>query len=350
VAAARSLDGGRTWIDAQSLIADVGQAPNANPFDDKELVFADPTRSRTAYAVWGRFVDVPGAASTVTREPSRPRPHPTRAAAPAAPVAQAAPAMLSVTHDGGRTWSSPRIIVPTAANEFTGANYIVVDQRRGTLYDFMDLTTADNVDHLAFVRSDDGGETWSARQLITDVQSVGANDPVTGEHVRAGGVPIPAIDPRTGRLYDVWEDARLDGGGFDQVLITTSGDRGRTWSAPKLVSTNTGRPAFTPTVAVAADGTVGVSYYDYRFLAAGNTTTLPTDYWLKKAEPGELAFGPDIHVSATFDMLLAPFVDTRGHFLGDYEGLSAAERRFHPLFVRAGASPSNRTDVFTGSF
>src|SRR5437660_1586605 len=82
----------------------------------------------------------------------------------------------------------------------------------------------------------------------------------------------------------------------------------------------TGRPAFTPTVSVARDGTVGVTYYDYRFLAADNRTTLPTDYWLKRSEPGEPEFGPDRHVSASFDMLAAPFVDTRGHFVGDYEG------------------------------
>jgi hypothetical protein len=353
VAAARSLDGGRTWIDAQPIIADVGQAPNGNPFDDKELIFADPTRPRTAYAVWDRFIDVPGTASTVTREPSRPRPPSTRRAATAAPtVAQAAPGVLSVTHDGGLHWSPAQVIVPAGANEFSGANYIVVDQRRGTLYDFTDFTTADNQDHLGFVRSDDGGATWSKLQLFQNENAVGANDPITGEHVRVGAaVPIPAIDPNTGRLYDVWEDATLTGGTIDQVLITTSGDGGRTWSAPKLVSTLTGRPAFTPAVAVARDGTVGVTYYDYRFLPAGDTTTLPTDTWLKKSEPGGQEFGPDIHVAPSFDMLVAPFVDTRGHFVGDYAGLAAAEGRFHPLFARASNGDLNdRTNVFTGSF
>jgi hypothetical protein len=354
VGVARSLDRGRTWIDAQTVIQDVGALPNGNPFNDKELVFADPTRSGTAYAVWGRFVDVPGAPATVTRQPARPRPEGTRrSAADPAPVAQAAPAMLSLTRDGGRHWSTPKVIVPAAANEFTGSNYLVVDSRNGTLYDFMDFTTADSHDHLAFVRSTDGGETWSEKRFFQDMDLAGANDPVTGEHVRVGaGVPIPAIDARTGRLYDVWEDASMSPGRFDQVLAVTSGDGGRTWSAPTLVSTPTGRPAFTPTVAVAEDGTVGVTYYDYRFLAANNTTTLPTDTWLKKARGDEhLAFGPDLHVSGSFDMLVAPFVDTRGHFVGDYEGLSAARGRFHPLFVRASNGDlSNRTDVFTGEF
>jgi hypothetical protein len=216
----------------------------------------------------------------------------------------------------------------------------------------MDLTTADGNDHLAFVRSDDGGASWSPRQVVSDIQAVGANDPITGEHVRVGAnVPIPAVDPNNGRLYVVWEDARMTGGKFDEVLITSSRNGGETWSAQKLVSTPTGRPAFTPTVAVADDGTVGVTYYDYRFLAPGNTTTLPTDYWLKRAEPGELDFGRDTHVAGSFDMLVAPFVDTRGHFLGDYEGLTAAGDGFHPLFLQTSQGDlSNRTDVFTGSF
>jgi BNR/Asp-box repeat len=354
VGVARSLDGGRTWIDAQPLVADVGSAPNGNPFDDKELIFADPSRPGTAYAVWDRFVDVPGVAQPIVKNRSRPVPQAVqhaRAAAAAQPVAQAAPGVLSMTHDGGRHWSPFKVIVPAAANEFSGANYVVVDHRRGTIYDFTDFATADNQDHLAFVRSTDGGETWSKLQFIRDENAIPANDPITGEHVREGaGLPIPAIDPGTGRLYVVWEDAGPSGGVLDQVFIVTSRDGGETWSAPKLVSTVTGRPAFTPTVAVAGDGTVGVTYYDYRNLPAGDTTTLPTDYWLKKAEPGELEFGPDIHVAGSFDMLVAPFVDTRGHFLGDYEGLAAAEGRFHPLFAKAGTDPSNRTDIFTGGF
>ena len=65
--------------------------------------------------------------------------------------------------------------------------------------------------------------------------------------------------------------------------------------------------------------------------------------------------GPDarvgICVERSFDMLVAPFVDTRGHFVGDYEGLTAAGRQFHPLFVRAsGGDVNDRTNVFTGSF
>jgi hypothetical protein len=351
IAAARSFDGGRTWRDTRLISANVGAGVNCNPTDDKELIFADPSRPLTAYAIWDRFVDVPGTAATaatLARAPSgRLR---ARSAAAAAP-AQSSPAMLSVTHDGGDHWSTPQVVLQTGANEFTDGNYLIVDRHRGTLYDFSVLTTPDGVDHLVSVRSDDGGQTWSPRHVIRDIVRAEPNDPITGEHVRAGEEATPAINPETGQLYDVWEDPTPSGGQFNQVLMITSMDQGQTWSQPQVVSTPTGRPAFMPTVAVGSDGTVGVTYFDYRNLAAGNTTTLPTDVWLKESPPGPLRFGPDTHVSGSFDMLVAPFVDSRGHFIGDYQGLTAADGKFRPLFVKTSSGDvNNRTDVFTGAF
>jgi hypothetical protein len=53
--------------------------------------------------------------------------------------------------------------------------------------------------------------------------------------------------------------------------------RGLTWSPKIQINRVPATQAFTPSVAVAADGTVGVTYYDFR----NNTDTpgLPTDYW-----------------------------------------------------------------------
>jgi hypothetical protein len=349
IAEARSFDGGRTWKDTRIISSNVGTGPNCNPTDDKPLIFADPTRPRTAYAVWDRFIDVPGTAataSTIERAISTRSGHAvTAAAAPA----QASPAMLSVTHDGGAHWSAPQVIVQAGANEFTDGNSLVIDPRSGTLYDFDVLTTADGVDHLNYVRSDDGGQTWSPRNIIRAIVRAEPNDPITGAPVRGGEESLQAINPVTGQLYDTWEDPTPSGGLFDQVEMITSFDQGQTWSQPQIVSTATGRPAFMPTLAVAPDGRVGLTYYDYRNLAAGNTTTLPTDLWFKSSTPGPLHFGPDVHVAGSFDMLVAPEVDTRGHFIGDYQGTTVVNGKFRPLFVQANSSgaANDPTDVFT---
>lgn len=77
-------------------------------------------------------------------------------------------------------------------------------------------------------------------------------------------------------------------------------------------------PSFTPSVRVAADGTVAVTYYDFRSLTT-ETRTLPTDY-----------------------------LDDSGYFIGDYEGLTSNRSDFRPVFVQTNSGNiADRTDVFT---
>jgi hypothetical protein len=87
----------------------------------------------------------------------------------------------------------------------------------------------------------------------------------------------------------VWQDARFSGGEFDSIAFSQSLDGGLTWSEPikvNLTPTNVppgNQQAFTPSVQVAADGTVGVTYYDFR----NNTAAEPllTDYFLVHCHP-----------------------------------------------------------------
>jgi hypothetical protein len=281
------------------------------------------------------------------------------------------PTWFAMTSDGGQHWSAPKIIVPTGQNNQTLGNQIVIAPD-GTLYDFFDLilTTDPNSTgamsikqhgtNVAFVKSADGGATWSAPQIIAELQSVGVTDPNTGAPVTSGDDANvePAVDPSTGALYVVWQDARFSGGQYDEVAIAVSTDGGAHWTAPARVNTPSGRPAFTPAVKVATDGTVGVSYYDFRTLADGNTTTLPTTYWLKKAPRGGAAFGADIAIvpaNQPFNLLAAPFV-RGGYFLGDYQGLVSVGTTFVTAFVQSNCADNscaggpNPTDVFTASF
>ena len=173
-------------------------------------------------------------------------------------------------------------------------------------------------------------------------------DPNTGQAIRTGDIiPEPAIDSASGQLYVVWQDARFTKGKFDEVALSTSSDRGATWSTPIRVNTNTpsNRPGFTPSINVNATGTVGVTFYDFRNLTT-QTTTLPTDYWSVTSTNHGASFGNETHIAGSFDMLTAPFAS--GFFVGDYEGLGTSATSFQPFFVQANSgNTSNRTDVFT---
>ena len=330
VAAATSSDGGRTWRHVTDIIDD----PSAEFGDDKNSVTADPIRIGTAYAVWDRLDFGPnGDGSKFT-----------------------GPGMLSVTHDFGRTWSQPQVMVNTALNQQTIGNIIVGDPRTGRLYDFFDLQTYTDPSaatlasaNESVVHSDDGGRTWSSPVTVTADTSVNDTDPNNGDVLRTGaGLPSVAIDPRTGELYLAVAGTDFTGGAYDQIKLVHSTDGGRTWSAPVRVNGAPQALAFTPTVAVSGDGVVGVTYYDIRTLQPGNTTTLPTSTWLATSPRGGEHF-TERRIAAPFDLLSAP--NAGGFFVGDYEGLSPDGSGFRPLFVEANSGqPANPTDAFTGWF
>lgn len=92
-----------------------------------------------------------------------------------------------------------------------------------------------------------------------------------------------------GNLYAVWEDGRFSNFQYNDIAMSVSADGGITWSVPIRVNQTPlnipllNRQSFLPSIAVAEDGTIGVTYYDFRF----NDTNpgLPTDYWLSQCRP-----------------------------------------------------------------
>jgi hypothetical protein len=327
VGAAVSHDGGRTWQHVTQLIADT----QTEFVDDKNSITADPVRVGTAYAVWDRL-DAGPTGTTFT-----------------------GPGMLAVTHDFGRTWSPATVVVPTAQNEQTIGNLILVDRRTGVVYDvYTDIVYTDATGNTVVSstyqveRSTDGGRTWSAPSAVATDSSVADVDPNTGAAVRTGaGLASAAIDPNTGTLYVAYEGTDFTNGKYNQAQLVHSTDGGRHWSTPVRVNGAPQAEAFTPIVTVDALGTVAVTYYDLRDLPAGDTTTLPTAAWLTTAGGPNSAFGGERRLGPVFDLMRAP--NAGGLFLGDYEGLAGHGAAVQPLFVgTTGTSGPASTAGFSG--
>ncbi len=307
---ARSADGGTSWSLPVALIAD-----GADFFNDKGALTADPTDSNYVYAVWDRLQGQ-----------------------------VAGPSYLALTANAGATWLAARSIYDPGPNNQTIGNVIVVTPA-GTLVDLfneIDNTGGTATAHLRAIRSSNHATTWSAPIDIASVESLGTSDPRNGDPVRDSALLFSTTVSPAGVIYVTWQDARFSNGDHDGIALAWSTDDGLTWSPPLQVNADESAAAFTPTVAVNADGKVAVTYYDLRNVSK-SASMLLADYWMV-VSADDTNF-TESHISGPFDLHLAPKV-TQGYFLGDYQGLAVAGADFMPLLAQPNPGAEVSTDIF----
>lgn len=335
--ASRSIDGGFNW----SAPATLTDTNDPNVFNDKDAITADPTDANFVYGVWDRLAPFRGNAATFT-----------------------GPTIFARSTNGGLSWEPVRAINTPGKFKQTLGNQIVV-LPNGTLVDLAVFIQASKKgaaqNAICTQRSLDHGTTWDRqpkRNLKTQPHSafvanrLDVFDPETGQPLRTEEIiPATAVNPVTGALYVVWQDSRFSRHAIDEIAFAQSLDAGKHWSKPikiNLTPTNivtiANRQAFTPSIRVAANGTICVTYYDIRFNDAG--ADLKTDVWAifcstDPTRPGN--WGNELRLTdASFDFLQAP--NDGGFFVGDYEGLAATGNDFLALWCQS--QPGNPASAF----
>jgi hypothetical protein len=182
--------------------------------------------------------------------------------------------------------------------------------------------------------------TWSAPISAAEVQFTAVVDPTNEDRVRGTGQGVLAAAGPDGAAYVAWAEEHRGNGSF--LAVVRSDDAGRTWTPPsRIVSGSSGQP-FVPQVAVAPDGTVGVSWYQ---VGGEEGHELDTEVWFAWSRDRGRSW-QSARVAGPFDLRTAP-LSADGDFVGDYEGLVGVRGGFAAAYAMAKPlSRSGATDIF----
>ena len=287
----QSVDGGFSWsvpTVVQPLTGDFWDLPNLTP---------DPRQPNTAYFYYVRRLG---------------------------PDFAHGYSMLSTTTDGGRSWSKPRVLYDPKSPDSWPARGKILVNRDGSLLNVFALVGSDpNPDPNAVrslptrelaLRSVDGGRTWSKPITIGHTDGRDVHDPVTGQGMNIYDTfPAETVAPN-GDVYAAWSQP---GATSSRIAVARSQNGGRTWSTRYLGVR--GQVAL-PTIEVAGDGTVAVTYY--KVSAASSNGFWPTQVILANSRDQGRTWSHQ-PIGGQFNLLSAGSKARPCCFVGDYEGMRA---------------------------
>lgn len=215
---------------------------------------------------------------------------------------------LSVSSDGGRTFSSSKSVagsffeeprnladdIPESVKKkehFGGAlPYLALDDKGAVSVTWVRRTANMGVllEPRYLSRSDDRGRTFTVSELAP-----------AGSLSNGGAVLAwTHADTPSGVLHTVYEDKLGAGQGDRDVHYRRSTDGGRTWSEPKILNDDDPSQLFSqllPTVSTAPDGRVDVAWWDTR----GDLERYATDVYYASSDDAGRTWSKNIRVTAS---------------------------------------------------
>lgn len=228
--------------------------------------------------------------------------------------------------DGGKTWSTPFYVPADESGELPG---VTVDPS-GNIYvstDAFDPVTGNPRGFIQVSKLINGGSVLVGTIFAQPVALIPS--PLPGGSFRA--FTIPQITADTNGVYLLWDDFRT---GNANVLFTKSTDGGNSWTPPLRVNDATAGQHFFPTI-TSSGGIISVAWYDSRLNTGTTMTSL--DVFYAQSTDGGNSFSPNVRVTSTsFNPNIVLRTDppcTFCAFLGDYISIAASPTTVYPIWT-----------------
>jgi hypothetical protein len=247
---------------------------------------------------------------------------------------------ISVSDDGGATWSSPIQAVkprPGSTHVEVGAQPVVLSNGHLVVV-YVDIGHASTGGELEAIRSTTGGVGWSSPVSVLRL------DPYPEEKngLRAPPIPSIAVDSRK-VIWVAVQDQRFKRGRNDIVLVKSL-DEGETWAPPTSATPRENDlDHFSPAIAA-----IGWDLYmTYRVHEAKPVRGAPDiDVIFRKLRAGKTVRGPSKIFRAS-DASFAAYTSTSSlklRFFGDYAGIAASKEAVFPIWCHSQHFPGAGTN------
>lgn len=238
--------------------------------------------------------------------------------------------------DGGHTFSPISIAIKNG--QLSGE---AVDPQGRLFVSAVGRVATNGITNLQVAVSTDGGLDFSGHEAVATLTFLPS--PLPGNRFRTGTVPQIAAD--SSGVYVVYDDFTA---GNSNVMLAKSTDGGITWTTPTMVNDVTTGQHFFSSIAVSA-GVISVAWYDSRLGQLSNGTITGLNVFYASSTNAGSSFSSNIRVtSVSFNpntVERTDFGDT-SIFMGDYIQIAASSTSAHPVW----ADNRNACDVVDPTF
>jgi hypothetical protein len=258
-------------------------------------------------------------------------------------------AVLRLSTNFGQTWSATSTNLSSALGGYLHQGVNIQTGPNGEVYVafavYIDGSVSTGEDGIGFVKSTDGGLTWSAPMYAYQATNFGIRGTLSSKSgIRVASFPSMAVDrtggPRNGWIYMTWPQRNVAPAGSDpDIVLIRSTDGGATWSSPVRVNDdplNNGKDQYYSWCTVdQATGQLMLVFYDSRGVPNNQA-----EVFMARSLDGGSTF-ENFKVSDQAHTP-APIPGLAGGYAGDYIGVAALDDVAYPYWA------DNRTGNYQG--